>query len=152
MCGVLSEINDTYKGIKYSIKQYFPYYRTPYDSGIKVDTKIYLKKYLLNLYKMYPLKYNKVNRILGYKVRPCVTNVVVMDKNSDEHQIEYKNTMIRYSIKIDSDKKCLKIDIEHEIHRTDDYIIERVVMEIIDYITKLKKVIKNDKNRRKDNK
>ena len=97
---------------------------------------------------MYPLNYNKVNRILGYKVRPCVTNVITMEKYSDEHQKEYKSTIIRYSIEIDSDEKCLNIDIEHEIHRTDDYIIEKVIMEIIDYITKLKKININNKNRR----
>lgn len=156
--GVLPNgIDDVYKGIKYSIDKYITYDEksTPYSVPcITIDAKIYLKRHLLDLYKKHPLNYNKVNRILGYKVRPCVTNVVVMDKNSDNRQKEYKNTKIRYSIEVDSDEKYLKIDIEHDTHRGDEYIIEKVIMEIIDYITKLKKVIKNDKNRRleKENK
>ena len=133
----LINIERKYKCVDYEIKGRMGY-RVPYGCFIDVDNKIYLSDTLLNLYKEYPLEYLRVNHILGYKIRPCTTNVIVDIYETDMASKEYKYITIRYSVEVDEENKCLKIEIDDSKYQSDVYIVEKVILEVIDYLIKLK--------------
>ena len=91
--GALINIEREYKGVKYEIKGYIKY-RTPYGSYIDIENKICLNDNLFRLYKEYPLDYMEVNHILGYKVRPCTTKVIIVDYDKNIDGNEYNSAII----------------------------------------------------------
>lgn len=135
----LINIERKYKCVDYEIKGRICY-RVPYGHFIDVDkdNKIHLSDTLLKLYKECPLNYMRVNHILGYRKRPCTTNVIVDIYETDMASKEYKYTTIRYSVEVDEENKCLKIEIDDSKYQSDVYIVEKVILEVIDYLTKLK--------------
>lgn len=133
----LINIERKYKCVDYEIKGRISY-KSPCGSYLDVDSKIYLSDTLLELYKECPLNYMRVNHILGYRKRPCTTKVIVDDYETDMGTKEYKYTIIRYSVNIDEENKCLEIDINDSRYESDVYTIEKVVLEVIDYLAKLK--------------
>ena len=135
--GALINIEREYKGVKYEIKGYIKY-RTPYGSYIDIENKICLNDNLFRLYKEYPLDYMEVNHILGYKVRPCTTKVIIVDYDKNIDGNEYNSAILRYIVNIDEEAKCLQIETYDSVYMTDAYIIEKIVMEVIDYLAKLK--------------
>mgnify|MGYP000913617076 CR=1 FL=1 len=125
-------IEREYKGIKYEIKGRIQY-KVPYGSFITIDNKkIYLSDSLLKLYKKYPLNHLRVNYILGHKIRPCTTKVIV-----EEVDRECKHITLRYVVNINEDDNFLKVEIYNSYHRGDAYIVEKIILEVIDYIKKL---------------
>lgn len=138
MSAELINIERKYKGIKYEIKGCIKY-GTPCGSYIGINNKIYLNDNLFRLYKKYPLQYLRVNHVLGYKVRPCTTKVIVTDyDDKDIEGNEYKYDILRYIVNIDEEDKYLRIETYDSVHMSDAYIVEKIVMEVIDYLAKLK--------------
>lgn len=137
MSSEIISIERKYKSIKYEIKGRIAY-KSPCGSYLDVDSKIYLSDTLLELYKEYPLNYMRVNHILGYKIRPCTTKVLVENDETDLENKEYKYITLRYNIDVNEEDKYLKVELYNSYHGNDAYIIEKVVLEVIDYLTKLK--------------
>ena len=138
-------IEREYKGVKYEIKGYIRY-GTPVGSYIGIDNKIYLNDNLINLYEKYPLDFTRVNHILGYKIRPCTTKVIVGDDEIDIENREYKYTTLRYNVNVNEEDKYLRVEIHHYYHGSDVYIVEKTILEVIDYIKKLQKIKKGEMN------
>lgn len=130
-------IEREYKSIKYEIKGYIKY-GTPFGSYIGIDNKIYLSDSLLELYENYPLRYLRVNHVLGYKIRPCTTKVLVENDETYLEDKEYKYITLRYNIDINEEDKYLKVELYNSHHGNDAYIVEKVILEVIEYLTKLK--------------
>lgn len=138
MSSEIISIEREYKGIKYEIKGRIAY-KSPCGSYLEIDSKIHLSDTLLKLYKKYPLDYMRVNHIIGHKYRPCTTKVIVYDyMEGTTRDRECKYTIVRYDIDIDEENKCLKIDIENSVYKSETYIVEKIVLEVIDYLIKLK--------------
>ena len=137
MSSEIISIEREYKSIKYEIKGYIKY-GTPFGSYIGIDNKIYLSDSLLELYENYPLRYLRVNHVLGYKIRPCTTNVLVENDETDLENKEYKYITLRYNIDVNEEDKYLKVELYNSHHGNDAYIIEKVILEVMDYLIKLK--------------
>ena len=134
-------IEREYKGVKYELDGRIKY-KVPYGVYMTVDNKIYLSDTLLKLYKEYPLEYLRVNHVLGYKIRPCTTNVIVEEVDDRE----CKCITLRYVVNINDESKFLKVEIYNSHYRGDTYIVEKMVLEVIDYIDKLQKKKKGEMN------
>ena len=133
-------IEREYKGIKYEIDGRIKY-KVPYGTYMDIDNKIYLSDTLLKLYKEYPLEYIRVNHVLGYKIRPCTTKLII-----EEVDRECKYITLRYVVNIDEESKFLKVEIYNSHYRSDAYIVEKIVLEVINYIKKLQNIKKGEMN------
>ena len=90
------------------------------------------------IYENYPLRYPRVNHVLGYKIRPCTTKVLVENDETDLENKEYKYITLRYNIDVNEKDKYLKVELYNSHHGNDAYIIEKVILEVIEYLVKLK--------------
>ena len=95
---------------------------------------------IFSLYKLYPLKVDKVNDMLTYydTKRPCIISELVC---VDGKHYERKN--IRYTVT--PHPKYLQINMYDETYNEDMYLLEVAVRDVIEYLNILEKVNKNER-------
>lgn len=92
-----------------------------------------------SLYKLYPLKVDKVNDMLTYydTNRPCIISELVC---VDGKHYERKN--IRYTVT--PHPKYLQINMYDETYNEDMYLLEVAVRDVIEYLNILEEVNRNE--------
>ena len=95
---------------------------------------------IFSLYKLYPLKVDKVNDMLTYydTNRPCIISELVC---VDGKHYERKN--IRYTVT--PHPKYLQINMYDETYNEDIYLLEVAVRDVIEYLNILEEVNKNER-------
>lgn len=124
-----------YRGYDYSIYKI----ESPIHHGISRGVIELKDEDIFSLYKLYPLKADKVNDMLTYydTNRPCIISELVC---VDGKHYERKN--IRYTVT--PHPKYLQINMYDETYNEDMYLLEVAVRDVIEYLNILEEVNRNE--------